>query len=89
MASGNLKAGRNTIQMDSIELTSFSHANQTKPNQTNDMTIQNKQAMIESARMAIAYEFKSRHSFKGGRYSPRENVRDAVIFVRKTERGVA
>jgi hypothetical protein len=47
------------------------------------MTIQNKQAVIESARMAIAYEFKSRHSFKGGRYSPRENVRDAVIFVRR------
>jgi len=53
------------------------------------MKIQNKQSMIESARMAIAYEFKSRHSFKGGRYSPRENVRDAVVFVRKTERGVA
>jgi hypothetical protein len=32
--SGNLKAGRDTIQTDSIELTSFSHANQTKPNQT-------------------------------------------------------
>ena len=56
---------------------------------TTNMTIQNKQAMIESARMAIAYEFKTRHSFKGGRYSPRENVRDAVIFVRKTERGAA
>jgi hypothetical protein len=53
------------------------------------MTIQNKQSMIESARMAIAHEFKTRHSFKGGRYSPRENVRDAVIFVRKMERGVA
>jgi hypothetical protein len=53
------------------------------------MTIQNKQAMIESARMAIAHEFKSRHLFKGGRYSPRENVRDAVIFVREMERGVA
>jgi hypothetical protein len=61
--------------------------NQTKPN--HDMTTKNKQAMIESARMAIAYEFKSRHSFKGGRYSPRENVRDAVIFVRKMERGAA
>jgi hypothetical protein len=65
----------------------ISPINQPKPN--HDMTIQNKQAMIESARMAIAYEFKSRHSFKGGRYSPRENVRDAVIFVRKMERGVA
>jgi hypothetical protein len=53
------------------------------------MTTQNKQAMIESARMAIAHEFKSRHSFKVGRYSPRENVRDAVIFVRKMERGAA
>jgi hypothetical protein len=53
------------------------------------MTIQNKQAMIESARMAIAHEFKTRHSSKGGRYSPRENVRDAVIFVRKMERGAA
>jgi hypothetical protein len=59
----------------------------TKPN--HDMTIQNKQAMIESARMAISHEFKTRHSFRGGRYSPRENVRDAVIFVRKMERGVA
>jgi hypothetical protein len=53
------------------------------------MTKENKQAMIESARMAITHEFKTRHSFKGGRYSPRENVRDAVIFVRKVERGVA
>jgi hypothetical protein len=51
--------------------------------------MQNKQAMIESARMAIAYEFKTRHSSKGGRHSPRENVRDAVTFVRKMERGVA
>jgi hypothetical protein len=61
----------------------------TKPNQTTNMTTQNKQAMIDSARMAIAYEFKTRHSFKGGRYSPRENIRDAVIFVRKMERGAA
>ena len=61
--------------------------NQTKPN--DKMTKENKQAMIESARMAITHEFKTRHSFKGGRYSPRENVRDAVIFVRKMERGAA
>jgi len=53
------------------------------------MTTENKQAMIESARMAVAHEFKTRHSFKGGRYSPRENVRDAVSLVRKLEGGAA
>ena len=53
------------------------------------MNKENRTAFIQSARMAIAFEFKSRHSFKGGRFTPRENIADAVQVIRRMERGQA
>jgi hypothetical protein len=53
------------------------------------MTTENRIAFTQSARMAIAFEFKSRHSFKGGRFTPRENIADAVKIIRRMEGGEA
>jgi hypothetical protein len=53
------------------------------------MTTENRIAFIQSARMAIAFEFKNRHLFKGGRFTPRENIADAVKIIRRMGKGGA
>ena len=53
------------------------------------MTTENRKAFIESVRGAIAFEFKTRHSFKGGRFTPRENIAEYIQTLRRMERGGA
>lgn len=53
------------------------------------MNMENKTAFVQSVRGAIAFEFKNRHSFKGGRFTPRENVMEYIQIIRRMERGNA
>ena len=42
--------------------------------------------MADRMRDAIRRELKSRHEFKGGRFTPRDNVREYVLRLRELER---
>ena len=53
------------------------------------MNMENKTAFVQSVRGAIAFEFKNRHSFKGGRFTPRENVSDCIQILRRMRKGGA
>lgn len=48
-----------------------------------------RKSQIESLRMNISYEFKRRHYFKGGRFTPLDNVREYISTLRRLERGGA
>ena len=39
----------------------------------------------ETIRQSIAYEFKRRHYFKGGRFTHLDNVRDMIAIIRRIE----
>ena len=39
----------------------------------------------ETLRQSVAYEFKRRHYFKGGRFTPLDNVRDMIKIIRRME----
>lgn len=53
---------------------------------TNEMM---KYAQIERLRDSVRFEFRNRHSFKRGRFTPRENVSDYIQIIRRMERSVA
>lgn len=42
-----------------------------------------KSAQIERLRDSVRFEFKNRHSFKRGRFTPRDNVADYIQIIRR------
>jgi len=44
-----------------------------------------RKSQIESLRMNISHEFKMRYHFKGGRFTPLDNVREYVSILRRLE----
>jgi len=43
------------------------------------------ESFVESCKMAIAHEFKNRHSTQRGIYSKAENIRDAIAILRRIQ----